>query len=100
MSCQICPRSYHLKCISNNPSYAQLDSFTLLNDKKTFIKDDWLCFECEIIVKSESDEGKSECMRRINKEQFNELLTYALNIIKKTADVSRSRSYPLERRSF
>ena len=88
LSCQICPRSYHLKCINNNPAYTQLESFTLLNDKSTFIKDDWVCFECEIIAKAESDEGRSACMRRITKEQFCELLSHALVSIKKTADVS------------
>ena len=93
LSCQICPRSYHLKCINNNPPYAQLDSFALLNDKSTFIKDDWVCFECEIIARAESDEGKSACMRRINKDQFNELLDYALVMIKKSADVSLSDEY-------
>lgn len=88
LSCQICPRSYHLKCINSNPTYSQLDSFTLLNDKKTFIKDDWICFECEYISKSESDEGKSECLKRITKDEFCELLSHAVVTIKKSSDVS------------
>ena len=87
LSCQICPRSYHQKCINNNPSYSQLDSFSLLNDKNAFIKDNWICFECELIQKSETEEGKSECLKRITKEEFCELLNFAVATIKKSTDV-------------
>lgn len=87
LNCNICPRSYHLKCLNNNPSYSQLDSYTLINDK-SFIKDNWVCFECELIAKSESDEGRSECLRRISKDEFCELLTFAVATIKKSADIT------------
>ena len=88
LSCSICSRSYHLKCLNNNPTYSHLDSYILFNDKDSFIKDNWICFECELISKAESDEGRSECLRRISKDEFCDLLSYAVLSIKKSTDVT------------
>ena len=73
-----------------------MESFSLLNDKETFIKDNWICFECELISKAESEEGKSECLKRISKDEFCELLQYAIGNIKKAADSTFHQPVNLE----
>lgn len=65
-----------------------MDSYSFLKDKKTFIKDNWICFECELIAKAESEEGRSETLRRITKDEFCNLLAYAYKSIKKSVDAT------------
>lgn len=105
INCRQCPRSYHLKCIPSSTS-SSTNSTNSDNKSKSNTKsfDDWICVECKDIIRDEEDlqqfseEESSENstqssfvgskwrLAQMSTEELSELLMFALQTIKQTAD--------------
>ncbi|XP_059165862.1 MYND-type zinc finger-containing chromatin reader ZMYND8-like isoform X2 [Physella acuta] len=61
--CELCPRVYHSKCLSCESN----------------VPDDWVCPECEKIMKAECTDTRSKSMAMITLDTLCTLLKYALD---------------------
>ncbi|KAL4705265.1 hypothetical protein ACJJTC_010284 [Scirpophaga incertulas] len=67
MSCTVCPRAFHVKCLSSNER-------NQINQKKS-----WACPECMGILQAESSETRSPAMKKITLTTLRELLKHAVD---------------------
>ncbi|CAG9782822.1 unnamed protein product [Diatraea saccharalis] len=66
MTCTVCPRVYHYKCLSG------------LERNKINIEKNWVCPECMAVLHAESSETRSPAMKKISLGKLCELLKYAM----------------------
>ncbi|XP_015791664.1 protein kinase C-binding protein 1 [Tetranychus urticae] len=85
ITCKSCPRSYHRKCLPPDNS-ASSELFEA--NKNCANNSDWICIECSAINKSEDLASKSSTLSHLNPHDFSELLMFAVQTIKATADRS------------
>ncbi|RWS07781.1 protein kinase C-binding protein 1-like protein [Dinothrombium tinctorium] len=95
ISCSLCVRSFHNKCLPANSLYTghEHHSITANGDNTNSSGHSsggnrWVCIECTAISKAEEAKTRSEALKNVTPDEFVDLLKYALQTIKQTADVT------------
>lgn len=78
VTCQVCPRTYHTKCLGSDGTSP----------------DTWVCPECEDTVLNENVDTRSKAMKMVTVEQLCNLLKYAVNRMKHQADEAFLKPVP------
>ena len=79
ISCKLCPRSFHLKCLPDDYIYFGQEMIQKTDTNKS---SSWICIECTTIMKSDNLKTRSATLNQLNPQEFSQLLTYALQTIK------------------
>lgn len=80
VTCKLCPRSFHLKCLPEEYIYSGQQEGC---EKEMHIRSSgWTCIECTTIMKSEDLKTRSATLSQLSPQEFSQLLTYALQTIK------------------